>query len=191
MARICMRNLHRAAGKHILMTGLRLNIFEDAFGRRDLEIPQFIMSQIREEEPMLPTDSFKFNPTKRELYPEEQRTESCQKQDSKLETVWIWLKNPIGNRPEGMDDHAYRNFMQYARQFFVDKKGRLFRKGPDSTHKLVVGKEHRMYMMRAAHDSLGHRGVYATKSLIELRFWWPEFERDLAWYIKTCPMCQV
>src|ERR1700753_3121478 len=48
-----------------------------------------------------------------------------------------------------------------------------------------------MCVMKAAHDSLGHRGVYATKSLIELRMWWPEMDRDISWYVKTCHMCQV
>jgi Integrase zinc binding domain len=44
--------------------------------------------------------------------------------------------------------------------------------------------------MRAAHDSLGHRGFYATKELLGLRFWWPEYERDVSWYIRTCDLCQ-
>jgi hypothetical protein len=167
------------------------------------------MSQIREEEPMLPPESFKFDPEKREPYPETQRTESALKQDVKLGMVRDWLENPTRSRPEGLGNtrksakplsrkdktrreaQEYRNFMRYATGFFLDKKGRLFRKGANSEHKLVVEKEHRMYMMRAAHDSVGHRGVYATKSLIELRFWWPEFERDIAWYVKTCHMCQV
>lgn len=66
----------------------------------------------------------------------------------------------------------------------------MYRKSLGSAHQLVVDKDHRMYMMRAAHDSLGHRGFYATKELIGLRFWWPEFERDVSWYVKTCKICQ-
>jgi len=57
-------------------------------------------------------------------------------------------------------------------------------------HRLVVDEEHRMYMLRATHDSLGHRGGYATAALIELRFWWPELEKDIRWYVKTCATCQ-
>src|ERR1700742_1379849 len=48
-----------------------------------------------------------------------------------------------------------------------------------------------MYMMKASHDALGHKGVYSTKSIIELRFWWPEMDRDISWYIKTCHSCQL
>jgi hypothetical protein len=44
--------------------------------------------------------------------------------------------------------------------------------------------------MKASHDSLGHRGFYATKTLIGERFWWPEMERDVSWYCKTCDICQ-
>jgi hypothetical protein len=57
-------------------------------------------------------------------------------------------------------------------------------------HLLAAKKEHRMYLMRAVHDALGHWGGFATKSLLEQRFWWLELERDVQWYIKTCHLCQ-
>ncbi|KAJ3978266.1 hypothetical protein F5890DRAFT_1381397, partial [Lentinula detonsa] len=44
--------------------------------------------------------------------------------------------------------------------------------------------------MQAAHDGLGHRGVYATNALLAERFWWPDLERDVNWYVKTCNLCQ-
>ena len=53
-------------------------------------------------------------------------------------------------------------------------------------HKLVVEKEHRMYMLKFVHDSLGHRGVYPTTELIKQCFRWPDIEQDVIWYIKTC-----
>ena len=45
-------------------------------------------------------------------------------------------------------------------------------------------------MMQAAHDSLGHRGAYAAKNMLGERFWWPDIERDVTWYVKTCHRCQ-
>src|SRR6266700_5506451 len=54
----------------------------------------------------------------------------------------------------------------------------------------VVEKEHRMYMLKSAHDSLGHRGIYSTAELLKQRFWWPDIEQDVVWYIKTCHLCQ-
>ena len=80
--------------------------------------------------------------------------------------------------------------MRAASHFFVTKEGRLYRKGIDGAHKLVVDKSQRMYLMKASHDSLGHRGFFATKTLVGERFWWPEMERDISWYCKTCDICQ-
>ena len=45
-------------------------------------------------------------------------------------------------------------------------------------------------MMTAAHDHNGHRGFFATKSLLTQRFWWPEMERDINWFVKSCHPCQ-
>ena len=163
---------------------------ENAYKAEGLVMPQFIMSQIREEEMLLPETDFKYDPEKREPYPEEHRSKGAKRQDAKLADITDWLKDPM-KRPAGMNDNQYRNFMRHATKFFLDKSGKLYRKGADSAHKLVVAKEHRMYMLKSSHDSLGHKGVYATKSLMEVRFWWPEMERDVAWYVKTCHLCQV
>ena len=48
-----------------------------------------------------------------------------------------------------------------------------------------------MYMMKAAHDNLGHWGFYVTKTMVAECFWWPELERDVSWYCKTCNICQT
>jgi Integrase zinc binding domain len=124
-----------------------------------------------------------------EDYPESQRTLGGKKQDEHLQLVKRWLQEPFV-KPAEIKEEEYKKFVRNARKFFVDEKGRLYRRGAESKHKLVVEKERRMYMMRAAHDNLGHRGFYATKSLIAEQFWWPEMERDVSWYCKTCQICQ-
>ena len=45
-------------------------------------------------------------------------------------------------------------------------------------------------MLTAVHDHSGHRGFFATKALLTQRFWWPEMEKDISWYVKTCHVCQ-
>jgi hypothetical protein len=75
--------------------------------------------------------------------------------------------------------------------FFLDKDRHLYRRGIDGAHKLVVDREHRMYMMRARHNPLGHCGFFATKELLGTRFWWLEMEHDISWYIKSCHLCQM
>ena len=123
------------------------------------------------------------------VYTEAHRTKSGILQDERLPLLKIWLVNPL-KRPEGTDNKMMRNLIRTASRFFISKEGRLYKKGLNSGHKLVVEKGDRMRILTSAHDSLGHRGAYATKMLIAERFWWPEFERDVHWYCKTCQLCQ-
>jgi len=80
--------------------------------------------------------------------------------------------------------------MRFAKSFFLDKEDRLYRQNIDSRHKLVVDKTHQMYMMRSAHDTMGHRGAYTTQNMLMECFWWPEIECDVHWYVKMCLCCQ-
>jgi len=123
------------------------------------------------------------------IYSEDHRTRSGRLQDERLPMLIDWLLDPL-KRLEMADDRLMRSLIRSASHFFVTKEGRLYKKGLDGAHKLVVHKEDRMRMLASAHDSLGHRGAYATKMLIAERFWWPEFEGDVHWYCKTCQLCQ-
>jgi len=166
----------------------RINIVKKAYKSEGRAIPQYI--QLAAEEGLLPNSELRDNPTKRESYPEDHRSPSAIRQDEKVSMVKEWLKD-TSVRPKGLEkDLVYKRFMKYARQFFLSEEGKLYKRGEESMHRLVVGKEHRMYMLRAAHDALGHRGGYATIALIELRFWWPELDTDARWYVKTCVVCQ-
>jgi hypothetical protein len=122
-------------------------------------------------------------------YPVEIRSKTGKLQDERLPLIKEWLANPFVRNPV-LDDREYRKLVRTASHFFLTKDGRLYRRGMASAHKLVVPQDHRMYLMKASHDSLGHRGFYATKTLIAERFWWPEMESDISWYCKTCDMCQ-
>jgi hypothetical protein len=159
------------------------------------------MSQTRDEEPLLPEEKYKLDPAFREDYPEIQRSQAARDLDDRIEVIKRWLANPL-ERPEGFENedpdckgyssYEYKKFMRYASKFYLDRPtGKLYRRDEGRAHKLVVDKEYRMYMMRASHDSLGHKGAYATKSLIDLRFWWPDCSQDMDWYVKTCHLCQV
>lgn len=121
-------------------------------------------------------------------YQEAPRSFMGQSQDEFLLLVRDWLKNPI--KIKGYSDKKYNAFVRFANSVFLDKEDRLYRRSIDSRHKLVVDKTHRMYMMRSVHDAMGHRGAYATQNMLTERFWWPEIERDVHWYVKTCHCCQ-
>ena len=73
---------------------------------------------------------------------------------------------------------------------FLIYEGRVYRRGAEDQHRLFVQKKHRTHMMTAAHDHNGHRGFFATKALLSQRFWWPEMERDINQFVKTCHPCQ-
>lgn len=100
------------------------------------------------------------------------------------------MKNPTAKTTE-MSKEEYKKLVKSTRRFLVDEDGWLYRRSLEGKHMLVViDMGQRIYMMKLAHDNLGHRGFYATKSLIAERFWWPEMESDVAWYCKSCHICQ-
>ena len=167
------------------------SIVKEAYASDGLVVPQFLMSQMRDEDLLLPDSKYKLDPEHREEYPEDHRSETAKELDERLKLVKEWLKDPLV-KPDGIEEKDYRKFIRYGSKFFLDKKsGKLYRRDDGGAHKLVVSKEYRMYMMKASHDSLGHKGAYSTKSLMEVRFWWPDYTRDIEWYVKTCHMCQV
>ena len=138
---------------------------------------------------MLPDLSLKLDGATCEAYEETRRTETAKIQDAQLDTVKRWLRDPH-LRPRGLSDGEFTKFVRRAKQFFLDDNGRLLRKTPDGKMKVVVDKMHRMYIMRSLHDHLGHKGAFATKEFVSERFWWPELEQDVQWYVKTCHVCQ-
>lgn len=89
-----------------------------------------------------------------------------------------------------MTDKEFDAFLCFALHFFV-REGRLWRKHPSGAHRLVAPPEDRIRILRECHDRISHRGVFATKALIAERFWWPNLAADIAWYIKTCHICQT
>ena len=56
---------------------------------------------------------------------------------------------------------------------------------------IVQGVGRRYELMKAAHDEMGHKGVFAVKARLQDRFWWPKMNEDISWYIQTCHACQT
>ena len=123
------------------------------------------------------------------IYTEDHRTKSGKLQDDRLPVLRNWLIEPL-KHSERYDKKMMQSLIHAASHFFVSKEGNLYKRGLDSVHKLVVEKGDQMRMLASAHNSLGHRGAYATKMLIAKCFWWLEYERDVHWYCKTCQLCQ-
>ena len=137
---------------------------------------------------VVPSEEWKIDESKREPYPENQRSAHAKREDSQIDCIREWLAPPHV-RPAGMTRIEFENMVAKARSFYLHN-GKLYRRKVNGKHQVVVRKEHRMYIMRAMHDALGHRGIYPTRENIVLRFWWPDVERDVSWYVTSCLACQ-
>ena len=116
------------------------------------------------------------------------RSEQAQSADERILRVKIWHETL--DRPNHMDDQEYETFLRYCTEFFVSA-GRLWRKDRKSEHKLVVAQDRRLFILTIAHNDTGHHGYFATNALITLRYWWPFMGSDIAWFVKTCHLCQT
>lgn len=93
-------------------------------------------------------------------------------------------------RPPMLNDKQYQTFVRYCMRFFW-KDEKLWRKDPlRGEHKLVMEKERRLDVLRECHDALGHKGFFATRALVQERFWWPHMHDDVKWFVQTCKLCQ-
>lgn len=82
--------------------------------------------------------------------------------------------------------------MHYCTEFFLSGEGdRLWRKDPQGTHKIVIPQECHLFLISSAHDDIGHHRFYATNVLLVERYWWPAMAQDVAWFVKTCHLCQL
>jgi hypothetical protein len=70
-------------------------------------------------------------------------------------------------------------------EFFILTNS-LWRKDPQSRHKLVVPTHRRIFILSSAHDDVGHKGFCATRALLFERFWWPHLDGDIKWWIHAC-----
>jgi hypothetical protein len=121
-------------------------------------------------------------------YDETHRSAGALEQDSFMPHVERWFQNK-SYVPVGFTEKQHKRLLRLGGRF-VRYDGRIYRRGTDSQHRLYVPKTRRTYMMTEAHDRSGHRGFFSTKALLTQRFWWPEMERDISLFVKTCHPCQ-
>ncbi|EEB88801.1 hypothetical protein MPER_13182 [Moniliophthora perniciosa FA553] len=125
-------------------------------------------------------------------YVEKHRSDFAKRLDEHLEDLKHWLADEDWREGANLDEADRKFIAKQANKFFVDRDGRLYRRNEnmDGQHRLVVPKEKRMWMITAGHDYVGHKGMYATENLLKKRFWWPELENDVQWFVKSCQACQ-
>jgi hypothetical protein len=194
-------------GGYILEVACDVSDFEDDLGEKFEEVNNLVF-QLQEQisnglvagdqlycvehwlnTAVVPDWKLRYDPDYQEPYPEDHRSEIAKITDERLPLMKLWLADPK-YRPPGMSEKQISNFVRHATNYFLDKDGRMYRRNIDSAHLLVVDKTHRIYMLKAAHDCVGHAGHFPTRSLIAQRFWWPEMDRDVRWFIDSCQLCQ-
>jgi hypothetical protein len=121
-------------------------------------------------------------------YDETHRSVGSIEQDAMMPHIEKWLNNR-DYKPADYSEKQQKRFQRVVNRFLI-YKGRVYRRGSEGQHRLYVQKGRRTYMMTAAHDHNGHRGFFSTKALLTQRFWWPEMERDINQFVKTCHPCQ-
>ena len=96
-----------------------------------------------------------------------------------------------GERGESWGGMTGRQVAKMVTKYFV-RDGALWRKRMAGRfQKVVQGVGRRYELMKAAHDEMGHKGVFAVKARLQDCFWWPKMNEDISWYIQTCHACQT
>jgi hypothetical protein len=116
------------------------------------------------------------------------RTANAAFADKRLEMVHDWLT--FFDRPGDISDRDYDSLTRYAAGFFIDDAG-MWRRNDHGAHKRILYRNQRIKAIYAAHDDVGHRGYYATHALVAERYWWPFLGHDVAWYVRSCHICQT
>ena len=107
---------------------------------------------------------------------------------NKADEIKPWLETL--QRPSDITNEAYKTFMRYCTEFFI-AHNKLWRKNTKGHHKLVIPKDRYLFLIKSAHNNVGHHGFYATHALLSEQYWWPHMAQDINWFIVTCHVCQT
>jgi len=116
------------------------------------------------------------------------RSDRAKAKDTKLKKIMEFLMNPL--QRDRIEAEELKVLIRKASGFFV-ADGRLWKKDSRAKHKLVIDEEKQLDLLRQAHDNLSHKGIFTTRTRILEQFWWPYFDDDIRWYLKTCHEYQV
>ena len=137
------------------------------------------------DEPNITNDSVSTDPFTYKRVP---CSEKSHKADDHLHRVCEWFESQ--RRPDDISDKVYAAFLRYCTHFFI-KDDRLWKKDLQGHHRLVIEPNKRPVILVSAHDEARHHGDFVTHAQIVDRFWWPDLAADVAWFVKTCHLCQL
>ncbi|KAG1937129.1 retrotransposable element [Pimephales promelas] len=123
-------------------------------------------------------------------------SEACQQNnDAVVSRVAFYVsrkRRPNRRERANEDLRVLRILRQWEKLFLLH--GILYRavKDPLTKHKkfqFVLPGSLKQQALSGVHDLAGHQGQPRTLSLARQRFYWPEMERDVRDYVKTCTRC--
>jgi len=116
------------------------------------------------------------------------QSDKAKVKDTELKKIMDFLMNPL--QRDGMEAKELKVLIRKASGFFI-ADGRLWKKDSRAKHKLVIDEEKQLDLLRQANNDLGHKNVFTTHTWILERFWWPYFDDNIHWYLKTYHEYQV
>ena len=122
------------------------------------------------------------------MYEHVPHSEKLRKADDHLHHIHEWFTSI--RRPDDISNKVYIAFLRYCAHFFM-KDDRLWKKDPQGHHKLVIELNKHPTILISTHDEARHHGDFATCAQIVDHIWWPDLAANVAWFVKTCHLCQL
>jgi hypothetical protein len=116
------------------------------------------------------------------------RNDISKNRDNDLAEIQKFLTAPTDYMHAAPD--MLSRFIKRASRFFVTN-GQMWKKNSHGKHQLYVPEDRRLHLIKQAHDDLGHKGIFTVRTRLLERFWWPDLDRDVKWFIQTCHECQI
>lgn len=93
--------------------------------------------------------------------------------------------------PKDLGFEARKRFLRNALNFF-SAKSYLWRKAAEGNPRRVPKPSERLLIMERGHTELAHRGgIYGLKYKLGLSFWWPQMNKEIAHFVRSCHECQL
>ena len=70
------------------------------------------------------------------------------------------------------------------------KDNHLWMKDLQGHYKLVIEPNKHPAILISTHNKARHHRDFVTRTQIVDHFWWPNLPADVAWFVKTCHLCQ-
>lgn len=98
----------------------------------------------------------------------------------------------LGLYLQGQDyDKKYEGKIQSLKRGFFHQDGHLFKRRRHGPPVYYIITPLRQETLQRVHDELSHLGAEGLIGPVQHRYWWPNLERDVRSFVRSCPECQL